>query len=71
MKKIATLLVMLFVLCGFEHSIANMFYFALGFTDAATYGKALGYILIAIAGNAIGGMLFAIGAAYQTKKQGE
>lgn len=60
-----------FIIAGFEHSIANMFYFALGFTDAATYGKALGYILIAIFGNAIGGMLFAIGAAYKSKKQGE
>ena len=60
-----------FILAGFEHSVANMFYFALGFTDAATYGKSLVYILIAIFGNAIGGMLFAAGAAYKSKKQGE
>ena len=60
-----------FILAGFEHSIANMFYFALGFTDPATYAKALIYILVAILGNALGGMLFAVGAAYHTEKQGE
>ena len=43
--------VMGFILCGFEHCIANMFYFSVaGIFD-------FGYILLNIIGNAIGGIL--------------
>ncbi|MBQ8510536.1 MAG: formate/nitrite transporter family protein [Clostridia bacterium] len=46
--------VMVFILCKFEHVIANMFYFALcgSFTL-----KTLGYLLIMTIGNSIGGLL--------------
>ena len=47
--------VMVFILSGFEHSIANMFYFAM----AGEYSlKAFGYIGIMLIGNAIGSLAF-------------
>ncbi len=47
--------VMIFILSGFEHSIANMFYFNL----AGQYDlKSLGYILVMLFGNGIGAKLF-------------
>lgn len=52
---IVILPVMIFILSGFEHSIANMFYFAM----AGEYSlKALGYIFIMLIGNAIGSLAF-------------
>mgnify|MGYP004547675401 FL=1 len=52
---IVVLPVMIFILSGFEHSIANMFYFAM----AGEYSlKAFGYILIMLVGNAIGSLAF-------------
>ena len=45
--------VMVFILSGFEHCVANMFYF----TAAQAWSlKALGYLLVMSAGNAVGGM---------------
>ena len=44
-----------FILSGYEHSIANMFYF--GASGIVSF-KAFTYILIVILGNTIGGMLF-------------
>ena len=47
--------VAVFILCGFEHCIANMYYFSIaGLWD----GKALLYLLVMTFGNAIGGILF-------------
>lgn len=43
-----------FILSGFEHSIANMFYFG---ASGIVSLEALGYIWIVIFGNAVGGML--------------
>lgn len=43
-----------FILCGFEHSIADMFYFAV---SGIVSGEACGFIFIVVAGNAVGGML--------------
>ncbi len=45
--------VMVFILCGFEHSIANMYYFS-----AANYynAKVFGYLGLMILGNGIGGV---------------
>lgn len=43
-----------FILCGFEHSIANMFYFALANMLGGDYFL---FILMVILGNAVGGML--------------
>ncbi len=49
--------VMIFILSGFEHSIANMFYFNLtGQYDL----KSLGYILAMLLGNGIGAKLFGL-----------
>lgn len=44
-----------FILSGFEHSIADMGYFAIAMHWSA---KGLGYIWVIIAGNTIGAMLF-------------
>ncbi len=47
-----------FILAGFEHSIADMFYVAAGgFVGGA---RAFGFLLLVIVGNAIGGMLLPI-----------
>lgn len=43
-----------FILSGFEHSIANMFYFA---AAGSLSLKVFGFVLICIAGNALGGIL--------------
>lgn len=43
-----------FILCGFEHCIADMFYFFLG---RAWSGRAVGCILVITLGNSVGGML--------------
>ena len=43
-----------FILSGFEHSIANMFYF--GVSEIVSF-KAFAYIWVVILGNSIGGML--------------
>ena len=43
-----------FILCGFEHSIADMFYFAVrGYMD----WQAILYLIIIILGNSLGGVL--------------
>ena len=46
--------VIVFILSGFEHCIANMFYFSLG---SVWTTKSLWYILIMIIGNSIGAIL--------------
>lgn len=47
--------VVIFILAGFEHSIANMFYFSL----AGVWNiKAFYYIIIMICGNAFGALIF-------------
>ncbi len=49
--------VMIFILSGFEHSVANMFYFNL----AGQYSiKSFGYILVMLAGNGIGAKVFSL-----------
>lgn len=53
--------VMIFILSGFEHSVADMFYFNL----ACSFNfKTLGYICVMIAGNGIGAKLFDIGCHF-------
>jgi len=63
--------VMMFAACGFEHSIANMFTFALALLSGAA-GVTLGGVLANLAwvtlGNAIGGMLM-VGAGYWIQSQ--
>ncbi len=46
--------VIVFILCGFEHCVANMYYFTVG----GVWGlKAIGYLLLMTLGNAVGGVL--------------
>jgi nitrite transporter NirC len=63
--------VMMFAACGFEHSIANMFTFALALLSGAA-DVSLGGVLANLAwvtlGNAIGGMLM-VGAGYWAQSQ--
>lgn len=47
--------VMVFVLCGFEHCVANMFYF---WTAGLWSPRAVGYLLLMTLGNAVGGIIF-------------
>ena len=44
-----------FILSGFEHSIADLFYF---FAAGAWSGKAVLFLVIVLLGNTVGGMLF-------------
>lgn len=46
--------VSVFVMCGFEHSVADMFYFSMA---GAWSGKALAAVIVISLGNAVGGML--------------
>lgn len=46
-----------FILSGFEHSIADMFYFA---ASGIVSAKAFGFIWLVIIGNSIGGMLLPV-----------
>lgn len=46
--------VSVFILCGFEHCIANMFYFWL---SGAWSAKMIGYLVLMTLGNSLGGMI--------------
>jgi nitrite transporter NirC len=64
--------VMMFAACGFEHSIANMFTFALALlsgTPDVPLGGVLANLAWVTLGNAIGGMLM-VGAGYWVQSQG-
>lgn len=52
-----------FILCGFEHCIANMFYFSMAGMWSA---KAFLCILVITLGNSIGGMLIPLGKKLQS-----
>ena len=58
--------VSVFVLCGFEHCIADMFYFS--FAGVWSW-KAVSYILIITAGNMVGGLLIPVIKKLLTKKE--
>jgi len=47
--------VAVFILCGFEHCVANMYYFSVA---GMWSGKTFLYILVMTAGNAVGGVIF-------------
>lgn len=47
--------VVVFILCGFEHCVANMYYFSVA---GVWSGKTLLYLLVMTAGNAVGGVAF-------------
>lgn len=46
--------VIVFILCGFEHCVANMYYFSIA---GAWSMKTLGYVLVMTCGNSVGGIL--------------
>ena len=47
-----------FILCGFEHSVADMFYFAASSAYSLYTVKGIGYILLVSLGNLIGAVAF-------------
>ncbi|MBQ9325961.1 MAG: formate/nitrite transporter family protein [Clostridia bacterium] len=49
--------VMVFILCGFEHCVANMYYFSMAHV---WNGSTLLYLLVMTAGNTIGGLLIPV-----------
>ena len=57
--------VAVFILCGFEHCVANMYYFSLA---GVWSGKTFGYLLVMTAGNALGGVVFPLGRRLLVKK---
>ena len=46
--------VIVFILCGFEHCVANMYYFSIA---GAWSGETLGYLLVMTFGNSVGGVI--------------
>ena len=46
---------MVFILCGYEHCVADMFYFTVG---GAWSGRAVAALLVITLGNAVGGVFF-------------
>jgi formate/nitrite transporter FocA (FNT family) len=64
-KYIAVILpVAVFILCGFEHCVASMFYFSL---SGILTAKSIGYILIMTGVNALGGIIMAVGSKEMLK----
>lgn len=49
--------VVVFIMAGFEHCVANMFYFAAG---GCWSGQTLSYLIVMTLGNAVGGLIFPI-----------
>lgn len=46
-----------FILSGYEHSIADMFYYAASDFNAAELGKSLLFLILVVIGNSIGGLI--------------
>ena len=57
--------VIVFILCGFEHCVANMYYFAMA--GVLFQGKTLLYVLIMTLGNAVGGVFFPLVRKWKEK----
>jgi formate/nitrite transporter FocA (FNT family) len=55
-----------FILCGFEHSVANMFYFS---AAGAWSAKTVLYLLVMTLGNAAGGVLFPLARKFSARAQ--
>lgn len=47
--------IIVFAICGFDHSVANMLYFYLG--PSVSYIRIIGFTAISFVGNAIGGVV--------------
>ncbi|MGE4354042.1 MAG: formate/nitrite transporter family protein [Oscillospiraceae bacterium] len=64
-KYIALFLgVPVFILCGFEHCVANMFYFSMA---GMITGKSLLYLVVMSLGNSVGGWVFPVARLYKNK----
>ena len=57
--------VAVFILCGFEHCVANMYCFAMA---GMWSWKTLGWVLVMTAGNSVGGVLFPLLRRIQQKQ---
>lgn len=60
--------VVVFVMAGLEHCVANMFYFS---AAGAWSARAFGYILLMTAGNAVGGVIFPLCGKLRTLAEKE
>lgn len=60
--------VMVFILCGFNHSIADCFYFFAGLENPGQVGNGLLYLLLVILGNALGGMSIPVAMKFFDRK---
>jgi len=56
--------IMVFILCGFEHCVANMFYFTL---SGAWSLHAVGYLIIMTLGNTLGGLIIPVSRQLRNK----
>ena len=56
--------VMVFILCSFEHCVANMYYFSIAGVWSM---KTLGYVLVMTLGNAVGGVLIPLFRKWRDK----
>ena len=66
-KYIALFLcIMVFILCGFEHCVANMFYFSMA---GAWSGKAVLYLIVMTVGNGVGGVIFPLLRMWKTREK--
>ena len=59
--------VVVFVQAGFEHCVANMFYFTVA---GAWSGRTVLYLLVMTLGNAVGGVLFPLGRMLRARADG-
>ena len=57
--------VAVFILCGFEHCVANMYYFSMA---GMWRWKTLGWVLVMTAGNSVGGVIVPLLRRIQQKK---
>ena len=57
--------VMVFILCGYEHCVADMFYFTVG---GAWSGRAVAALLVITLGNAAGGVFFPLVRGWLAKQ---
>ena len=61
--------IMVFIFCGFNHSIADCFYFFMAIDKPENILSGMSYILLVIIGNAFGGMLIPVTMKlFDTKK---
>lgn len=66
-KYIALFLcIMVFILSGFEHCVANMFYFTMA---GAWSGKAVLYLIVMTIGNGVGGVIFPLLRQWKQKEK--